>query len=584
MSNRIDTTIVLGSKRYKSATDTDSGIPILLNNTQKEIDEFDRSDIVDAAQVFDDERQSSSIFRLSGNIDLIFYNAYSGTTGAFGYPPFTNNLYYVNGEYSFGTTNWYGFPQYFEFDFIRNDNNVSGYTINSGTTPPHVSFVNKSATTYNWTQYVSYPYENDYNRLLIYDLSPTNTLNWISGDGLPFSIVNPFEFNGRGMISFVCPVEHNLTEGEFVLIEFPGGWAGYNGVKIFQVNSLGNYGYDSDKFVFNIYNNGYTGNTFINGTEGTFKRILDINNSAETMSKYYVRKHKIITNVEDTILTKSGFEQNAFGNKRQYEYSSLTPDNTAKITQKEGSQSYLISFSKDIDISQYRDNLNRPLTELFITTINKGYFGWMNKPAFNNIAIKEGYGYNISFTSSPYWSTTNSSINLSSILTDSYTKPGGFTFYYNKDLKIGDTLNGDYCEFNQYEQKERVISKIYHKINYNELLFTIQTGNTQNQDGYYYNPHHSIQLRVYSDYLEEGDIKEIVDVPYYAYYSEYKNKLIWRDIYTYGFIDTNGNGVDYPFINGTHYPSTKIIFRLIPEGNVGQNITTIARPITDDCE
>ena len=89
---------------------------------------------------------------------------------------------------------------------------------------------------------------------------------------------------------------------------------------------------------------------------------------------------------------------------------------------------------------------------------------------------------------------------------------------------------------------------------------------------------------MYSDYLEEGEIRDIGAVPDYAYYSNYKSKLIWRDIYTYGFIDESGNGVDYPFLNGTHYPSTNISFRVFPEGNVSENILTIADPIIDDCE
>jgi hypothetical protein len=579
----INTTIVLGSKRYKSAINTDLTVDIPLVNNQKEIDEFDRSDIVDLSQIFDDERQGSNIFRLTTNVDLIFYNAYSGTTGAFGYTPFTNNLYYVNSESSFNTNNWSGYPQYYEFDFIRNDNNVSGYTINSGTTPPHISFINKSASTYNWTQYVSYAYENEYNKILQYNLNSVTTLTWVCGNGIPFYIVNPFNYDGRDLISFVCPVEHNLSVGEFVEIEFDFGWSGYNGNKVFQVYSLGNYGYNSDKYIFNLYNNGFTGNTFFNLSQGTFKRIIDINNSAETMSKYYVRKHKIITNVGDSILTKCGFEQNIFNIKRQYEFGTLTPDKVSRITQKEGSQSYLLSFSRDIDISKYRDNLNRPLTELFITVINNGYFGWMNKPIANNISIREGYQYNLGPSVSSYWDYTNGSVNLSTIPTASYTKPGGFTFYYNQNLKSGDTINGDYCEFNQFEQKERIISQLYHKISFNENLFIIQSATT-NPNGYYYKPHNLIQLRVYSDYLEEGSLNEIDNVPYYSYYSNYKNTFIWRDLYTYGFIDESGRGVNYPFLNGTHYPSTKIIFRLIPEGNVGQNITTISDPITDDCE
>lgn len=587
MSNRIDTKIILGPKRYQSSINNDLLINVPLDNTSKEIDEFDRDSTLSLAQLFDDERQSSSIFRLTSKIDLIFFNAYSGITGNGGtdYKPFTNNLYYINSEESFNTNNWSGYPQYVEFDLIRNDNNVLGYTKGlTGPLPiiPHVNFVNKSATTYNWTQYISYAYENDYTRILQYDRTTSNNVTWVSGDGIPFYIENPYTINGQNLISFICPVEHGLSVGEWVEINIPG-WNGVNGNYTFQVYSLGQTGFNSGMYIFNIYNNGFSSNDFVNSSEGTFKRIIDINNPLESKSKYYIRKHKILTDVNNTILNKAGFDQNGFGVKRQYEYSSLTPNKEARISQKEGNQSYLLTFSKDIDISKYRDNLNRPLSELFVTIINKGYFGWLNKPFTGNIGVREGYKYNLSYNPSNYWSLTNNSVNKSTLETNSYTN-GGFTFYYNKDLKSGDTLNGDYCEFNQIEQKERVISNIYHKLWFNPLLFNINKTVTTNPSGYYYNPHHSIKLRVYSDYIEEGDIKDVDGVPDYSYYSEHYKTLRWRDLYTYGFIDKTGLGVDYPFINGTHYPSTNIIFRVFPEGNVSEDIYAISDPIIDDCE
>jgi hypothetical protein len=602
MSNTKDTTIVLGSKRYKTAIDTDISLNVPLEGNPKEVEEFDRNNRISLAQVFDDERQASSTFRLSANIDLLFYNVYSGSTGINGsdYHPFTNSLYYVNSINSFNTSMWTGYPQYFEFDLIRGDKDVPGYTTNSGSTPPHMYFTNKSASTYNWNHYVSYAYENDYTKRLEYYRAPGNNNGWVCGDGIPFYIQNPYTEAGQDLISFVCPVEHNLTVGEYVEINIPG-WMGYNGQKVFQVYSLGQSGFNSDKYIFNLYNYGFSGWTFSNSTEGTFKRIIDIANSGETKSSYYVRKHKIITNPQDAILTNAGFELNSFDTTRQYEYSSLTPNHVARITEREGNQSYLLTFLRDIDIKPYVDNLNRPISELYITTINKGYFGWFNKPLTNTIpnypGLRQGFGFNITPSVSEYWSATNRVLNKTNIPTNNYTRTQGantYTFYYNQDLVSGDTLDGAYCEFNEFDQKERVISEIYHKIVFNENLFKISyilqsspfflSTRIPNPEGYYYKPHNKITLRVYSDYIEEGDIKTTEGIPDYAFYSNYFNSAIWRDLYTYGFKDSTGLGVDYPFLNGTHYPSTKIIFRLFPEGNVPENIYDIPDPTTDDCE
>jgi hypothetical protein len=164
MPNRIDTKIVLGSKKNQVSTNTDLLIELPLINTQKEMDEFDRNSTISLAQVFDDERQSSNIFRPVAKIDFLFYNAYSGITNivpGVNYAPFTNSLYYVNTQTSFVTQLWSGYPQYYEFDLIRTDNGTVGYTVSTNTVAAHVDFVNKSASTYNWTQYISYPFEND---------------------------------------------------------------------------------------------------------------------------------------------------------------------------------------------------------------------------------------------------------------------------------------------------------------------------------------------------------------------------------------------------------------------------------------
>jgi hypothetical protein len=83
----------------------------------------------------------------------------------------------------------------------------------------------------------------------------------------------------------------------------------YNGIKLFQVYSLGNGQFGSNINVFNIYNVGYTGATFANKVTGTFKRVIDPEIILETKSKYYVREHKILTNVGDCVMTKNAFEK-----------------------------------------------------------------------------------------------------------------------------------------------------------------------------------------------------------------------------------------------------------------------------------
>ena len=67
-------------------------------------------------------------------------------------------------------------------------------------------------------------------------------------------------------------------------------------------------------------------------------------------------------------------------------------------------------------------------------------------------------------------------------------------------------------------------------------------------------------------------------------YSLFEDKLLWRDLYTYGYVDDENVGVDYPFFNGRHYHYEYFIFRIIPEGTNLQLINVIDDPIIDGCE
>ena len=580
MGNNNDIRLVLGSLRYKSAPNTDFSIKLPLTQNVKQNVEFDRASDINLQQVYDDERQSSTIFRPVSKFSVIFKNSYAGETN---YEPFENNLYYLNAtesailQCSLGSNavSWSGLPQYNEFNFIRTDYNASGYT-----QPPnnHLLFIPQSASTYNWNFHLSYPYENDSTKILeAVEKNTIQTLSWTAGDGIPF-VVELTQFNGQNLVSFRCPVKHGLNVSEFAKLSFD-----YNGQDLFQVDSLGLDTYNSDEYVFNIINVGYTGTTFYNGRTGTFKRIILDSNSGDTTSKYYVRKHKILTDVEDSVLVKAGFEENIFGTKKKYESSGYTPNRLSRVSVKEGAQSFTLSFNKDVDLGGLLDNLGRPITELFFTVIWKGYFGWTTGK------LKQGYEFNLPLnpiTEQPtQWWDDNTIPSNTTLTTSTWTNVSGDTFSYVTPLKPDDVLDGDLCEWNDFEQKERVISQLYHKFKFNPFYFNIAGGTpTTNPFGYYYQPHHSLKIRQYSDYIETADSANIVDLPNYAYFSTTLSQFIWRDLYSYGFIDSNGLGVDYPFLNAGHYPFKNTIFRIIPEGTNYIEQTIIEQPLTDECE
>ena len=682
--------ILLGSLKYKSAPNSNLIIPIPFEQNVKELIQYDRVSNVDLVQLYNDERELSTIFRPTFKIDLLFKNFYSGTTN---YPPFENNLYYVNENKAsylacsvfndntipIGSKNnaviWSGFPQYNEFDFIRNDYNVTGYTKAPGieNLTEQIVFNSKSAGTYNWEFYLTYPFSSTTLEMSAF-LDPKETgaqkgdVNWNANEGIPFRISvgssDNVTYQGTRIIRFSCPVKHGLTPGEFVKLKIYNSndintnklpYTGFSSsIEVFQVFSLGNGQYGTDEHIFNIANLGYTGTAFNQDNEGAAKRVISIDNTGDTTSKYYVRLHKILVPSEDIVLTKTGFEKNVFGVNKKYESASTTPDYKSRVSIKEGSQTYNITLNKDFNTSNIFDNQKRPISELFLTTIWKGYLGWTygGPNGINPNYLKRGWDFNlgmkdqtiyvkfpINFSGETkqglvplpqsFWGTSNGGLNHSNIEFTSYTK-NDKTFYYVNSLKKDDIIDGDFCEWNESEQIEKVISKVNHKIYFNPANFSfypnitatiydgvdedgyssfnLQMPNIQptipiptglnfvtgftpntiynlNPYGYYYNPHYSIKIKEFSEYIETAE-SSVVDIPNYAYFSKSQNLFIWRDFLPYGINKSNSKGVDYPFINNAHYPFSSFTFRLIPEGTTYwyDETTSENSPITDNCE
>jgi len=577
------TKIILGSQKNQVSIDVDTTVDISLEQQHKELFEFDRSADVDLALVYNNERQKSTIFRPSAKFTLLFENSYTGATK---YTPFKNNLYYTNAiqnqitQITAATPSnifWDGLPQAWEFDFIRDDNNVSGYTINSGVTSPHLYFVNKSATTYNWMYYLTYPYENEPNKLMYVIDDITNaSWSWTASDGIPYIITRGSDLLLRE-VEFRCPMKHGLSQYDFVKLSTT-----YDGEEYFQVSSLGDGGFDSEEYVFNISNVGYTGTTFLTNNQGTFKRIINPENP-ETISQYYIRKHKILTNLEDAIVNKTGFEENIYNGKYKKELAVLTPNGVDRISVKDISRTYNLSFNTDVDISELLDNQKRPLSKLYFTVLWKGYFGWTNK-------LKEGWEFNQPLylgQPNPWWAISASQTPYTTTSYFSNTSPSQGPFIYTNNFVSGNTIYGDYCEWNDYEQLEREISRYNHKITFNPSWFDLKFGtNPNNKFGYFYFPHYPLTIKVFSTYIETYVTDGIYNIPSYSFFSDLSNGFLWRDIYDYGFFDDLGRGVDYPFVNDAHYPYDNYVFRIIPEGsNINfPNITTIVEPTVDECE
>jgi hypothetical protein len=570
MSNKknSDIRIVRGEDRFAGASNTDLLINVNLQGNNKNIIEGERSKILNLEERFNYERQNSSKFRIAGKIVNIFNNIVSGQTS---YEPFRNSLYYTDtlNTLTFGGE-WKGYPQYDEFTFFRT-RGIEG----------HIPFINKSASSYNWVSYVTYASENktDQNlRQTVNFESGTSVNNFVVSEGVPYYILNTQD-RGKNLITFYCGFKHNLSLGDWIYTKDE-----INGKRYFEVYEIGDLYYGNQEKVFSIFNYGFTDPLFGNYATGNFKKVTDINNKEETTSEYYVRCHKVLTKNTHADITKLAYETNPFPVKKQLEYSALTPNNVQRVSIKDGNTTVGFSFDKDIDISSLRDNLDRPITELFVTILNKGYMGWFNNPyvSNNNTGVQVGWELNFLEDEIDEWWDINNTSNRDDIPNGSYVKNGN-TFHYNENLEIGHKLMGGICEFNKYNQKEVVLSNISHKISYNPQVFDNNSINTL-PSGYAFNPHYSVPIRVYSDYIELGDENSVDLVPDYAFLSKYEKQWRWRDLYPYGYKDSDGNGLDNPFLNGCHYPFSEILFLLTPMKRNINNSNISFAPINDYCE
>ena len=542
--------------RNKLGIEVDPQIQIDLSSTSKDLVEYDKSSTIDLRDLYVSEKNKSFKIRPVFNVGYVYNNIYSGSTSS----KYKDDLIYplqssLNVQIE-GTEK--GLLQSYEFDIFR------------ATKPNSFGYESVSAYTYNWGAYITYPYKEDYEK----DLSiiiKNKEINWTVKDGIPF-ITEHVIINGFNLVRIICGLYHNLNENESILLKIDGV------EKLYKVYSFGDNSFNSEKNIVNIFN---TANEIPSNVVGTLKRVIIDNNALETTSTYYIRQHKIIEGGDKVIITKSGFQVGILDGKNvdSYYKKKFSP------LKKSSNFSYNFSVENEIDIEGLLDNKKRPITEIFLTMVFKGYSGFF---ANRGESMKQGWSFNIREGVDSWWDKSNPKSN-SNVLPSSYFDAQNKEFFYYKHPS---EFDGDFCEYNQYDQQERVVSEFHYKLKHSSNIFKLDKFNNDKY-GYYYKPHNKMVLKVFSNYIETTNSSlSVENLPNYAFYSKFDGGYRWRDIYNVGFFDETSNGVNYPFINNTFYPFTNSLFKLFPDVggydffndsmNIGSD--TIIKPIIDECE
>lgn len=545
MDQKISKKIILPNKLFFNSQNEEQSINIKLNNDNSLLREGDRNIVLDLNDIYSDERNNSNKYKIYGKLKMIFSNEYTGTTS---YNHLKNNLY-LNGD---GSDNiWEGSLPYNEFSFVRNDyirlvnDNIIGDN-------NHILINQIENKYFNWGLFLSYCFDNDVNFDLNYKYNISDNISFKSGDGIPFIVEEYLQY-----YKLISPINHNIKKNEFLLISEE--YINANETeRCFLINDVGDETYKSDEKILLIYKSQikYPLPSIILG-----KRCLNKNDIKNTTSNYYVQKLKILTNEDEYDIEKLEIESPIWSNEKKILYKNFSNVENV-LVEKNRMESIIFDFKKPFILENLKNNLGHTPTEIYLTIINKNRNGLFDYPP------KVGYKFNFHDD----WVDNN--FNNENLTFNEIIKEN-IKFKIGNEIKKNDEIYGNFMEYNEFELKETLLSNSYHKLmipkeifNYNQDETTFYNGvDSGNTVGLFYQNHYKIKLREESPYIEYSDSNNILNLPENLVYSESEKKWKWRDLYQHGFIDQDGFGTDYPFLNGCHYIKNDLNFYLKNEMN-----------------
>lgn len=551
--------------KSKNSVNTDSLIKINIEGKERLLPTNEINKIVNVADRFNTERQRCSFYRVIGTINPTISNPLFNLTDSILNNKFTyagfNNLEFLDSSYpkdndvidqsDFTYPNaidkflkehdgWFGYNEpditksslcgYYDMEPKR-----QRFSFLPDTNPFHTS---TSELVKNWDLTITYPKTMD------------KTHPMVNG-GLLIIDAIPVIVSSRGMTAIGVPCFHNISIGDIVRIT---GTQGYNGDYAVVKLGLDNGDHKLNYFVIDLPSTGTI------NQDSRFKKVI-----GGVESEYYFRKFRKIKTKLSSVIENDDYETYQAGFSENIYNDSITQ----------------FVFNEDIDVSGLTDNLKRPLSELYLTIIKTN-----SNDLFTNVAS----GIEIPFI--PTLNTSDVNPYLRNIPCISKIHNGNqIPFPTHTPLENNISINdndsitgnndfyGDLVEYNNNEIKETLLSTVSHRFNtlnrettanidyvngvtsvipFVPIVVNVDLG--PRQEGYYYQAHHLIKIREFSNYIEEGN-QFTVDVPEYAI-NLGDNRYLWRDLIDIGFNESSDKPLDYPFLNGSHYMYQNYIFNV----------------------
>ena len=564
---------LLSGEKSVLSSNKNAQMDINIESKTRPISENIMSETISQNTQFELERSESNIYRFYGNIKSLVSNVlFNDNLKIYqrdekddegniiedrqGNPVKITNSEKTDANQVIEVDGWFG---YFDDDsetaqeYVRDANNYNDNKsslcelIHFSPGPNRLRF-DDSDGQQNYMLKITYPHETQ-------DIELVNNTSGVSlKDGINIIGVEERVMNERSYSSFRCVINHGLKKGDIVTLYKSGNLSGEE----YMVAELGDQTNNQRDRYFVLDIPVKESSKQINKETSTFKRTRD-----GVTSNYYVRKFKsITTGFRDYDLFPASFAESYFGDEE-----------------------VAYNFTTDIDVSGLKDNLGRPLSELFLTIV-KVVTDTDTSNDFKDQYWKDLTKNNTNIPSSlegRFWTKikggfltendTSVNYNVRSISSDGGTYPQ--THFGSVDNGIDESDNefiGDISEYNSNELSERILEPIYHRVNtiyreYRKDIVNLKTTNDGGfevddlREGYIYRPHYRIKIREFSSYIETGDESQVIGIPDYAtidYQYEDKNGdnvnvYKWRDLLDVGFYDETGRGLDYPFKSGAHY-------------------------------
>lgn len=523
---------ILNSELSKTGTTADVFVNIDVSSTSNVLPVGEINRVIDTGKQFDIERQSSPYYRIIGTIRTLISNSLFNLSGNNSWYNFNNNdfrdrsypknflltdsedLSYADSisTYLKEIDGWFG---YFDPD-ITKAGLCSFYDMEPKR--ERFSFVPYNNVK-NWDITVTYPFSSD-------------TAHFLVNNGLFICDKITAIVGNRTMVALGTAVKHNLIAGDTVRI------SGTSFDNEYTVIKLGLDDGSNKEYYFVIDTAGST----VIGSNSRFKKVF---NGEE--SKYYFRLfRKIKTRLSQSIQSNDydiynlGFSQNIYNDP---------------INQ--------IIFNEDIDVSDLKDNLNRPLSELYLTLFKTQSID--NTFSFTTLSsgIESPFIANLNNSNQPGTSYL-ANIPVINKIHNGNTQPVVTHIPLETNLTINnDYYYGDVVEYNRLQLLETTLANIAHRFNTtnretNPLVGTIELG--PRQEGYYYKAHNLIKIRDFSNYIEQGD-SSTEGIPDYAV-NLGDGRYLWRDLLDIGINNGSEKTINYPFLNGCHYLHQNYCFAL----------------------